>query len=124
LNGNKGRCEAVKIKVVKGSRRRLRGVNIVILMVNRNVSVEVSVYINIILSVRGVRNEVDRVSMLWYLMMLMHVRSSRIKRGKGRRLARLLLLLGVARCLVYRARGRPELRALAGKLLPKRKVRL
>ena len=36
----------------------------------------------------------------------------------------LLLLLGVARRLVYRTRGRPELRALASKLLPQREMRL
>jgi hypothetical protein len=60
-----GRCEAVKIKVVSGGRRRLCGVNIVVgVTVSMRVRVEVVIHISVILSVRGVRIEADRISML------------------------------------------------------------
>lgn len=81
MDSNVGRCEVGKIVSGGGSCRR-RGV---VVTVKMSVSVEMEIHINIIvllLSVMGVRNEVDRVSMMWYMLM-MHVRSSRIKRGKG-----------------------------------------
>ena len=123
MNGNVGRREALNIMDVRGGRRRLRGVKITVVTKSMGVTVGVVIHINIILSVRGVK--VDRIS-IWYMLIMMHVRSSGIKREKGRRLAGRLLLLGVgvARCLVYGARSRRELRALARKLLPKREMRL
>lgn len=79
-----GRCEVGNI--VGGGDCRRRGVVVdIIVTVNMSVSVEMEIHINIIillLSVMGIRNGADRVSMMWY-MLVMQVRSSRIKRGKG-----------------------------------------
>ena len=80
-----GRCEVGKIVSGGGACRR-RGVVVdIVVTVKMSVGVEMEIHIIIIvllLSVLGVRNEADCVSMRWY-MLVMHVRSSRIKRGKG-----------------------------------------
>jgi hypothetical protein len=73
-------------KIVSGGGGCRRGVVVDdVVTVNVGVSVEMEIHINIIillLSVMGIRNEVDRVSMMCY-MLVMHVWSSRIERGKG-----------------------------------------
>lgn len=85
MDSDVGRCEVGNILAVGGGRGRRDDVVVdIVVTVNMSVSVEMEIHIKIIvllLSVMGVRNEADGVSM-WY-MLVMHVRSSGIKRGKG-----------------------------------------